>query len=553
MKKLSMITVILGLAAVAAYGATAKLTAPKAGEPWALNTTQAIAWTWSGSAKVKLVLDSKSLGKLGNIKADLDLGAGSCPWQVGALEKGKSAPAGTDYTIRIVNLSDGKELDTSPVFSITGGGQPPSMIKVVPFEGFIIPTSGKAITVSKPGKNDVWIPLKTYAVKWDWSVPVTANFKCGGGPSCVGCPVDIWLMPAAAASSAQKIMLVKARCSPYAISKGSTSYGNTYDGIVPNAASGSYFVRVALTGNENFYGDSQTFTVQSTLSPDTGFVGPDTMQNQVDLAVRDIFLNSDNSAIMMKVKNMGERFDGFVQFSYEIYVEGSSLKPTRFDHESHVIFQTNEEINFTVKDLGGFRFSGDSWARGKFIPEDTRPMKVTVKIASASDVNPGNNWAIKTLCRLDDADIGTDGEIKLTFSPKECLYLNRGTSNTIHESKVKWVDKETFAAELEVRIWNYGCRSKTYDIWLYADKLPGQCIFPGATLQAGDRTDFKRPVKVKLDSKCGNHSLVFIADPQEAKNQPYPDSYMNNFINVTLKILCGGGIEASSAQGSKKD
>jgi len=552
MKKLSMMAAILGLAAVAACGATAKLSAPKAGEGWALNTTQTIAWTWSGSAKVKLVLDSKSLGKLGNIKTDHDLGAGSCPWQVGALEKGKSAPAGTDYSIRIVDMAEGKELDTSPVFSISGGGQQPPTFKVVPIEGFIIPAGGKAINVSRPAKNDVWIPLKTYTVKWEWTVPLGANFKCGGGPSCVGCPVDIWLMPAAAASSTQKIMLAKARCSPYAISKGSTSYGNTYDGIVPNAASGSYFVRVALTGNENFYGDSQTFTVQSTLSPDTGFVGPDATQNQVDLAVQDIFLNSDNSAIMMKVKNLGERVDCFVRFSYELYVEGSSLNPTQFGHEEHIIFQTNEEMNFTVKDLGGFRFSNDTWAQGKFIPENTRPIKVTVKIESANDVNPGNNWASKTLCRLDDADIGTDGEIKLTFSPKEWLYLNRGTSNTIHESKVKWVDKDTFAAELEVRIWNYGCRSKTYDIWLYADKLPGQCIFPGATLHAGDRTTFKWPVKVKLDSKCGSHSLVFIADPQEAKNQPYPDSYMNNFIPVTLKILCAGGIEASSSQGSKK-
>jgi hypothetical protein len=544
MKKQTAFVAVLWLAA-AAFGATAKLTAPKPGEPWALGTSQKIAWTWSGGAKVKLQLFSQKSGKLGIIKSGMPLGDAQCTWTVGALENGVPVPAGNGYTIRIVDMAGNTVLDTGPAFAITGPGQPPPMFKVVPFEGFIILPAGKSIQVGKPGKNAVWIPLKTYAVKWDWTVPMGYDLKCGGGGNCAGCRVDIWLMPAAGANSAQKIQLAKNKCTGYGISKGMVEYGGTCNGIVPNVSSGSYFVRVALSNNADFYGDSQTFTVQSTLSPDTGFVGPDPIQHQVDLALTDVFFDAEGN-IAMKVKNLGDPYSGGLTWSYEIHTIGNNSRLLKKDqHESAFGANVREERKIVLTEWGGYQFSDDIQERGKYIPRNSRPIQVTAKIECADDINPSNNSASKKLCMIQEADIGTDGEIQLTFSPKEWLYINRGTANTIHESKIKWVSKATFEVELEIDLWNYGCSAKTFDLWLYADKLPGQLLQGGIFLPPGYKTTLKQPVQVKLPSQCGDHQLVFIADPKEHDNEPYPNSYMNNFIDVTLRILCGG-----TAQGS---
>ena len=75
-------------------------------------------------------------------------------------------------------------------------------------------------------------------------------------------------------------------------------------------------------------------------------------------------------------------------------------------------------------------------------------------------------------------------------------------------------------------------------------ELAGQFV-QKMTLWSGQIVSMERPAKIKVPSKCGNHNIVFIADPDEQKNEPYPNSYMNNFINVTLRILCGGTIKGS--------
>ena len=214
--------------------------------------------------------------------------------------------------------------------------------------------------------------------------------------------------------------------------------------------------------------------------------------------------------------------------------------------ESQFSAQAYEEKNVLLKEWGGYTFNTDIHSKGKYIPYTTRPVAVKARITGNNDINPNNDWVNQELCMIQDADIGTDGEIKLAFSPKAQVYINRGTSNEIHEAKLKWLSENIFEAEMEVVLWNYGAVKKSFDIWLYVDKLPGQLLFSGASLQPGYKTTWKQLVKIKLPSRCGNHRLVFIADPAEAKNQPYPNSYMNNFIDVTLKIACGGTITGSN-------
>ena len=556
MKKHIAFAVILGLAALTAFGQTAKFTAPKSGESWALDTPQAITWTWNGAANIKLLLFSQSGGSLGVIKSGMALGAGSYTWTVGTLENGKKVAVGNDYKVRILTIPDNTLLAIGPAFSIIAAAQPGQPGQPTPPAGqtsfmtitqvAVIPpqpaTAPKPITIARPAKGDVWIPLKTHDLKWSWTVP-EEDKGCGFIPGCYGCAVDVWLVPSAPSASMQKIKLLNQFCCSALFNNGMRSYSGQYSGIVPNIASGEYFIRIAYAKNPNIYGDSQPFTVKSSLSADTAYLGPDSSQSQVDLALTNVFFDMEGN-LALNVRNMGDPFVGSFEASYVIGSIGAFSKPginNKDVKEISLSAKTNEEKKVVLLQWGGYEFS-HGFDRGKYIPVNTRPFSIFVTITATNDMNPSNNSISKEMCMIQAADIGTDGEIKLTFSPTEHIYINRGTSHSIHETKLKWLDKDTFEAEMEVVLWNYGSMKKTFDIWLYVDKLPGQLLFAGASLQPGYKMTWKHPVKIKVPSKCGDHRLVFIVDPDEEKNQPYPDSYMNNFINVTLKIACGGTI-----------
>jgi hypothetical protein len=560
MKKQIVIAVLLGLAAVAAFGQAAKLTAPAPGAPWAIGTIQPITWTWSGAANVKLLLFSQSGGSIGIIKSGLALGAGSFPWTTGTLENGKKIPAGNDYKIRIITVPANTVLDIGPAFSIvepaqTGQpGQPPpgppagNMAVMTITQVAVVPPQPKTatpivVTISQPANGVVWIPLKTnYAVAWKWIIPVSASDNGGWAHNCAGCPVDVWIVPAAAPS--QKVLLASKFCCGWTVSNGGIlTYSGTYAGLTPSLASGNYFFRVAWSNKPSFYSDSQPFAVKSVISDDSAYLGPDPLQEEVDFALTTVFFDADGK-LALRIKNLGQSFSGSIPVSYEKYAIGNYNK-LMDKAETSVSFSanTNEEKNVILFGWAGYKFSEDEYTQDKYIPETTRPFLLKVKISPDKDFNPGNNSISKEMCMIKDPDIGTDGEIKLIFSPTVHVYINRGTGNKIHESKIKWLSENTFEAELEVGLWNYGGSSKTFDLWLYVDKLPGQLIGEGHTLQPGFKMTWKQPVKIKVPSRCGNHKLVFIADPGEAKNQPYPNSYMNNFINVTLDIICAGTIK----------
>jgi hypothetical protein len=543
MKRQISLFILLGLAAATAWGQTAKLTAPQAGASWPVGSSQAVTWTWNGAAKVKLLLFRANGSKLGIIQSGLQLGAGSYSWKVGTLEDGTVVPAAGDYAIRIVVQADNKVLDAGPAFAITAPGQPAAPMTLLTVTQLAVvpplpPSASTSITVSKPGKGDVWIPLKTYALEWSWTVPLDQP----GCPS--GCPVDVWLVPAAA--PAQKIPLLNKFACYNSSSKGIVTYFGQYQGIVPILASGDYSVRVARCDKPGFCGDSPPFAVKSTLSTDTAYLGPDHEAGQSDLAITDIFFDSEGN-ISMKIRNQGDSYKASPSISFEIFTTGNfSNLMKKGEIHPDLAFAANEERQVPLTEWGGFNFRQSWWDAGKFIPVNSRPFAVTVRLSDAHDINSSNNVLRKEMCMIHDADIGTDGNIKLTFSPQQELFIMRGTSNQIHEAKIKWLSQDTFAADLEVVIWNYGAVAKTFDCLLFVDNLPGQLVFGGATLQAGHKTTLNWPVKIKVPGKCGAHRLLFIADPKEHDNEPYPNSYQNNCIDVTLKIQCGGTVTGSN-------
>ncbi|MCU0236515.1 MAG: GPI anchored serine-threonine rich family protein [Acidobacteria bacterium] len=553
---------ILGLAAAAACAQSAKLTAPKAGEAWAQDAPQAITWTWNGAASIKLMLFSQSGGSIGAITSGLALNAGSFTWTVGTLENGKKVPAGSDYKVRILTVPDNTLLAIGPAFSIIAAAQPgqptpPAVnmvympithIAVIPPQAPAAPTP---IVFSLPGNNDVWIPLKPYTMKWSWTYPfVSQNESNSWIKNCPGFPMDAWIIPTA--SPAQKIPLFKEFCCKKSGLNWVVTVSGTYEGIVPNLAAGSYFVRVARSDQPGFYGDSPAFSVKSTLAADTAFLGPDAGQGQVDIGLTDIFFDAQGN-LLLKIKNLGDAFldqyNNVCQVSYQITPSGNYTIPgiqLKGDSMFRLIAKANGEQSEVFLKWGGYAFSDELLDDAKFIPAKTRPFTVFVKVTFPNDSNPGNNWLTKKLCMIQAADIGTRGEIQFSFSPKDKLYIARGTSNQIHQGKLKWLPGDTCEAELEVDIWNYGSVARTFDCWLYVDNLPGQFLSK-LSLLPGEKTTWKQMVKIKLQPRCGAHRIVFIADPAEANNPPYPDSHLNNNIPVTLKIICGGTVTGSGS------
>ncbi|OGP87193.1 MAG: hypothetical protein A2156_08055 [Deltaproteobacteria bacterium RBG_16_48_10] len=520
------------------------VTNPAQDSTWEWEKSYAIQWKSSPSALgiLKIVL----FGEKGNQVQQIGLNQdqGTYNWKVPS-----NIPNGK-YFIRISTLNNLISGDSKP-FYISDG-------KLI--MGQLIPVVLKsAITVTHPGKGDVWIPLKKYTIKWSWTVEGGLLCKNPYG-ECVGCNVDVWLIPTTPSASSKKILLLYKICTPGNFSMGKITYRGEYEGVVPNLESGNYFVRVESKDKTEIYGESQPFTVKSTLSSDTALLDPSAQTQgkvpNVDLVLVSVFFDGEGNIKMKIANNLGENFSGELEVTYEINTFGTQPTPMGKGQFiwSNFSLKAKEVKTVDLKEWGGFNFSTFGWDAGsselgipsRFIPVNSRPLWVNVKIMPiyVNEINPQNNSFAGKMCMIQAPDIGTKGEIKLVFSPKEWLYIGKGTTNEIHEAKLKWISKDTFEANVEVGLWNFGCTAKTFDCWLYVDKLPGQFL-QKVTLQPGQVDKFNQLIKIKVPSKCGDHSLVFIADPDEHKNEPYPNSYMNNFINVTLRILCGGTIKGS--------
>jgi hypothetical protein len=129
------------------------VTSPNGGESWALNSPHNITWNFqnAGAAKVDIILRIKGGAKVGVIKSQVALTAGSWPWtSVGKLEDGTVVAPGTDYIVRIRNTENTATDDSNNSFAITGAPPPATA----------------SITVTSPALNDKWNKNKNYFIIW---------------------------------------------------------------------------------------------------------------------------------------------------------------------------------------------------------------------------------------------------------------------------------------------------------------------------------------------------------------------------------------------------
>ncbi len=123
MKKILIMAggLILALSPLAAQ--SVKVVSPNGGESWALHSSHAITWTPTnpGNAKVDIILRNTG-GKVGAIKSQVALSAGSWQWQdVGRLEDGTVVPQGSDYIVRIRDAGNTFSDDSNANFTISAG------------------------------------------------------------------------------------------------------------------------------------------------------------------------------------------------------------------------------------------------------------------------------------------------------------------------------------------------------------------------------------------------------------------------------------------------
>jgi hypothetical protein len=176
MKRKLLCFAILIAMTVLAWAQTADLKVPNGGEKWQLNSKQKIIWTYSGSAKVKLMLIHKGGAKEGPIKTGLQLAAGSFEWTVGALEGGGTVPVGKDYLVRILKTDNTPLAISQDTFTITDSLLYTNF-QIQPSVNYPNMFMNKEMKVTSPVKNDKWLLGGTYKITWD---------KGGSGDTKVG-------------------------------------------------------------------------------------------------------------------------------------------------------------------------------------------------------------------------------------------------------------------------------------------------------------------------------------------------------------------------------
>jgi len=137
MKQSFLLIAVMALLMAPLAAQSVKVVSPNGGESWVLHSSHAITWTSTnpGSQKVDIVLRNTG-GKVGAIKSQVALSSGGWQWQdVGRLEDGTMAPAGTDYIIRIRDSGNTYSDDSNANFAISGTSPAPTLRLLIPNGG----------------------------------------------------------------------------------------------------------------------------------------------------------------------------------------------------------------------------------------------------------------------------------------------------------------------------------------------------------------------------------------------------------------------------------
>jgi hypothetical protein len=123
MKKLLICFALAAFLTGSAFAAGPTLTAPNDGTALCLGSHYNIAWTYTGSTHIRLVLRQNGT-VAGTIALDLPATQHSYDWTVGKLANGTSVSPGTGFIVRVKTIDDANHDDSDNPFEIKNCPRP---------------------------------------------------------------------------------------------------------------------------------------------------------------------------------------------------------------------------------------------------------------------------------------------------------------------------------------------------------------------------------------------------------------------------------------------
>jgi hypothetical protein len=368
-------------------------------------------------------------------------------------------------------------------------------------------------------------------------------WECKGGSPYVPTPpdseVDLALIPkkpgvVTSQDSPDTMWLAKGILTQASDAGATTQYGWTVPGYLP---SGDYLLRVEAHGIPQ-WGDSVPITIKSQIPAGTAFLNPDEPAFEVLGA---FFDGIDIGQLAVKVRCTSGPYTGdlIVDYDLEPFYGSPATGGPADSYAPRLKDSFTTSVDLAQYEVKTIPFLGYSFAPDEYGNPQSPPLYGTVWVhATVGGQRTALNQTNASIFKTPKADIVTDRRLYLSpDGTQNWTSAVKGTTITFYDTALKWVTNDSFEGGIRVQLFNWGGTARTFSSTLYVDDLPGVPL-GDLTLSAGERRQFENVVTFKINPKAKDdiHQIVFIADQPENNNQPYPNSYMNNFIQMFLKI-----------------
>jgi len=506
---------------------------PKQGETWYVGNIGNITWDFLGNigTNVKIGLyqgSTKIIDIIPSVFASNKVFNWKIPSHVNA----------GNYQVKISSMDD-KISSVSSVFSInkltTIPNQPPfkgiqleksfqspTRITIDPRPAYSI--AGKNIIFYSPRAGYIWKPLSNYEITFEVFKDKWPFYEFY---------VDVLLESADVNGSFTPIFLKK---NIHAYSKDSKnsyiySFRWKFRGDY-NIPSGKYRIKVkSRSGIRNHEAKSGIFTINNKNSGNTAFLGAD----QPDLLIEDVFYDQRSKSIQVRVRNQGfSPFKGDLKIKYFLNSTTSSSYNSshcnNLNESGQKVFKIISLGKYQTEAFKIYRYDCFDKRSTNFIPQ-SGIVSYTVRI------NFGEREKIAKsgiLCKTKKSDIIIDGNFIMYKNVRDAIAIERFKKYTL-SGKFKYPGF-SFVTNIGVKVWNWGCTTRTFDIKLFMDgpylnRNKSAITLGKLTLKPGEEKYFKSDmISFSIPRDSTFRKILLVADPQEANNQGYPNSYKNNFI-----------------------
>ncbi len=509
---------------------------PAAGDVWYNNKTYQIRWNFSGKLNhlVKIRLYRK------NPKQKIKVIANAVPLfqKVFNWKLPQDIPEG-NYFVRIKTI-DNKVYDDSNVFVIKSG-----MVVLDPNNIVILNPSDiqkKLYEFYSPTGGTKWVPMKYYQIYFKI---YKKNMRYAGWPNSW---IRGWRVKLVSLDEPlYKPFLIGytfGAHNKYLISP--SKYTSEYEEYnfqwkfepYYNIPSGKYKLMLESMANpsKKFY--SSAFFVVNKISSNTGFIQGKTG----DINIVDVYFDYSQKALFAKIKNSNyplsdfKLYAGFKNSLHAAYAGNPNCKAGNvFSVVKNLSLKTGELKTIKLTNYHCF-----DHRPADFIPI-LGPLKYNVSIVEPIS---GKTLSKKSgyLCKTKKSDIIIRQEIMFVKNSGYYSSLYHNGKGILNISNFKKVPGG-FEAYVDVDAENYGCSTRKFRIGLFADGpyLDGkEAVSLGWFVLSSGESRFlrsKNPIKFTFPKDGQYHRIVLIADPEEEKNEGYPNSYMNNFVRSFVKVM----------------